>query len=254
LLVPLFVLEWFENLSDENGGRIFLNIHIYECIDGAKKATGLTVVIDVFRAFSTDCYVTRNGAETIIPVGDIGIAYKLKEEHPDYILMGERKGKIQPGFDFGNSPAQLEHVDFTGKTVVQTTSAGTQGIVNAVNASEIITGSLVNAKAIAKYIMAANPEMVSLVGMGNSGTAPAPEDTLCAEYIKSLLTGTPLDMDAAIASLKVNGAKRFFDPANADWSPEGDFYLSTALNRFDFVLKAEKGENGLFRLVKIAVG
>ena len=79
-----------------------MNIEILHLIEGAKKAEGLTVIIDVFRAFSTACYAVRNGAKEIIPVGDLKIAYQLKEENPNSVLIGERGGKIQPGFDFGN--------------------------------------------------------------------------------------------------------------------------------------------------------
>ena len=43
-------------------------------------------------------------------------------------------------------------LDLKEKTIIHTTSAGTQGIANAINAEEILTGSLVNAKAIAEYI------------------------------------------------------------------------------------------------------
>jgi 2-phosphosulfolactate phosphatase len=100
-------------------------------VEGSKEARGLTVVIDVFRAFSTAAYVMANGAEIIHPVGSLEEAFRLRELHPDWVLMGEREGKKVPGFDYGNSPYEVSGVDFTGRTVVQTTSAGTQGIVKA---------------------------------------------------------------------------------------------------------------------------
>ena len=146
-----------------------MKVQTYQLIEGAKEARGLTVVIDVFRAFTVACYAYANGAEDIITVGRLEDAYRIKESHPDYILSGERHGRIQPGFDYGNSPARIENVDFTGKTIIHTTSAGTQGIVNAVRADEIITGSFVNAKAVARYIGDKNPENVSLVCMGDEG-------------------------------------------------------------------------------------
>ena len=86
-----------------------MNVKILELISGAQKATGLTVIIDVFRAFSTACYVVNNGAERIIPVGDIDSAYDIKRSNPSYVLIGERKGMKPPNFDHGNSPAQIEH-------------------------------------------------------------------------------------------------------------------------------------------------
>lgn len=101
--------------------------------------------------------------------------------------MSERGGKKPAGFEYGNSPTQIENLDFTDKTLVQTTSAGTQGIVNATKAKEIITGSFVNAQAIIRYIKKQKPETVSLVAMGGEGVRSADEDRLCAEYIHTYL-------------------------------------------------------------------
>jgi 2-phosphosulfolactate phosphatase len=220
-------------------------------IEGAKKATGLTVIIDVFRAFTVACYAYSNGARDIIPVGELEAAYAIKQAHSEYLLIGERLGRIQPGFDFGNSPAQIEKADLKGKTLIHTTSAGTQGIVNAVFADEIITGSFVNAKAVAAYIIAQKPETVSLVCMGNGGIIINDEDTFCADYIESLLTDNAYDLEMAKVKLRQGSGKRFFDPVNSDWSPEDDFHLAMDFNRFDFVLKARRLEDGYIHLMKI---
>lgn len=222
-----------------------MNIKILQLIEGAKQATGLAVIIDVFRAFTVEAYLVNNGVKKLIPVGDKQIAYDYKEKHKDCILIGERHGIMLDGFDYGNSPSQIEKINFTGKTVVHTTSAGTQGIANAKNAKEILMGSLVNAKAIAEYIKIQNPEDVSLVCMGNGGKSEAKEDTLCAEYIKSLLEGKRLNLDKEIEDLKNIAGKRFFDPKLQDIFPERDFYLSTELNKFKFVLKVEKDDKGM---------
>ncbi len=56
------------------------------------------------------------------------------------------------GFDFGNSPTDISQADVRGKTIVHTTSAGTQGLTNASGADVVLTGSLVNAAAICEYI------------------------------------------------------------------------------------------------------
>ncbi|NLM73731.1 MAG: 2-phosphosulfolactate phosphatase [Clostridiaceae bacterium] len=230
-----------------------MKINVFQLIEGAKKATGLTVVIDVFRAFTLACYAFANGAEDIIPVADLDEAYNIKKANPDYILMGERHYRMQKGFDYGNSPALIENVDFSGRTLIHTTSAGTQGIINAKGADEIITGSFVNAKAIAKYIMKKNPETLSLVCMGDEGIKENDEDNYCARYIISLLQNEPFDLEEMKEILKTGSGKRFFNPENSNWSPEGDFYLSMEFNRFDFVLRAEKRDDGLFHLKRILV-
>ena len=108
-----------------------MNIKILHMVEGAKEATGVAVIIAVFRAFTVEAYLMNNGADKIIPVGDMNFAYDYKKVNPDAILVGERHGVILPGFDYGNSPSQLENVNFKDKIIVHTTSAGTQGIVNA---------------------------------------------------------------------------------------------------------------------------
>ncbi len=85
-----------------------------------------------------------------------------------------------------------------GKTIVHTTSSGTQGIANAKNADEIITGSFVNAGAIVRYIQKVKPEKVSLVCMGYACEYPTDEDTLCAEYIKNELEGIPNNFEEMV--------------------------------------------------------
>ena len=228
-----------------------MNIRILQLVEGAQQARGLTVIIDVFRAFTVEAWLSHNHAAAIIPVGDIQTALDYRANHPDALLCGERGGRKIEGFDFGNSPSAIEHTDLTGKTVVHTTSAGTQGIANALGAEEIIGGALVNASAIARYIRKQNPNEVSLVCMGLAGLEETQEDTLCARYIKSLLEDQPIaDMDAEIDILKRTSGAKFFDPAQQDVFPEADFHLSTQVDRFDFVLRYDR-ECGLMRRLHI---
>ena len=126
-----------------------MDIRILHLLEGADQAQGLAVVIDVFRAFSLECYLFSRGVQKIFAVGREETAWELKRENPEYPMAGERGGVILPGFDYGNSPSQTEHADFQDKILIHTTSAGTQGLVHtcAAGADEIITGSLVNASA-----------------------------------------------------------------------------------------------------------
>ena len=232
-----------------------MNVEILELIEWAKKAGGIAVVIDVFRAFSLECYLFGRGAERIYAVGGMDEAFALKREHPEYILIGERHGKMVEGCDFGNSPSQTEGADFKGKTVIHSTSAGTQGIVNASGADRIITGSLVNAKAVAQYIRSLGPERVCLIAMGNSGVRTAKEDVLCVQYIRCLLTGQaitddegneygPEDIGKLSQELRHDGGAHFFDPQRQEIYPEKDFFMCTQCNAFDFVIEAGRDEAG----------
>lgn len=222
-----------------------MNIRTLHMIEGAREARGIVVIIDVFRAFTTEAYLLARGAEKVIPVGEESLARRLKEENPDVILAGERRGVMLPGFDMGNSPAQAEKLDVDGKTVVHTTSAGTQGIANAIHADEILGGSLVTARAIAEYIRSSGAEEVSLVAMGLDAVSETEEDTLCADYIRALLEGREMDMATEIARLRETSGAKFFDPAQSDVFPEADFHMCVGVDRFDFVLRLAKPEGEL---------
>ena len=229
-----------------------MDIRKLNLLPGAREARGIAVIIDVFRAFSTACYVMANGAQQIIPVGDIEIARQLKNTNPDYVLMGERGGQKPPDFDYGNSPAEIKAVAFGGKIVIHTTSAGTQGLVNATGADEVITGSFVNAEAIVDYIRRRSPETVSLVSMGTGAHEPNVEDTLCAHYLAARLKNRAVDTGQMLRRLRQSPAARnFFDP-RIRWAPTEDFELCVAIARFDFVLKAGKTGQGQLSLKMLA--
>lgn len=222
-----------------------MNIRILQLLEGAQKATGLTVIIDVFRAFSVEASLMACGVEKIIPVADIDLAYAYKAEDPSVVLVGERGGRICEGFDYGNSPSQLEGADLKGKTVVHTTSAGTQGLFGAKNAAEILGVGLLNAKATAKYIAASGYTDVSLVCMGLAGIENTEEDLLCAEYIKALLENKPYPLEEKIKDLQFTSGAKFFDPAQQEVFPEKDFHICTQVDRYDFVLKLVKPQQGI---------
>lgn len=226
-----------------------MQINILQLTEGAREAKGTTVVIDVFRAFSTACYLVAAGVEKIIPVLHVEEALRLKEQFPEAILLGERNEKKVPGFDFGNSPTHILDKDLRGKTVIMTTSSGTKGLMNAVDAAEILSGSFVNAGAICEYISKANPARVSLVCMGYEGHTPTQEDTFLAEYIRAKLLGEPVDFDTMKMILRTGDGARLLDPANNEWSPSSDFDLCLDIDRFDFILKVST-ENGLKYLKK----
>lgn len=223
-------------------------------IDDPQKATGIAIIIDVFRAFTVEPILIKNGSKKLIVIADKEIAYNLKKENSDYILIGERDGKKLPNFDYGNSPSQIEKVDFTNKVIVHTTSCGTQGIVNSMNAKEIITGSLVNISAIVKYIKNRGYDDISIVTLAKPGADPFEEDKLCAEYIKEKLENKSTDeFKARILNLKYTSGAKFFDDELQEIYPKKDFYLCTDIDKYDFVLKAKKDEKGYFYMEKILV-
>ena len=221
-------------------------------VAGARSARGLAVVIDVFRAFSLAPYAFARGARSVVPVAEVEAARGLKRLHPDWLLIGERHARPLPGFDSGNSPADLERFDLRDRTLVHTTHSGTQGLAAASGADEVVTGSLVNAGAIVRYIRQRAPAVVTLVRMGKQAQERCAEDDLCAQFLQQRLIGEHPSVEDVPQRLRdVDSAAMFFDPA-CDWAPQRDFELCTRVDAFDFVLRLERGETPA-RLQRIEV-
>lgn len=230
-----------------------MEIGIFEFTEGARKAKGVAVIIDVFRAFSTECYAFDSGAARIIATGSVEEAVELKKKYTNSVLVGERNERKIDGFDFGNSPTELIKADLQGKTVIHTTTAGTQGLINAGNADIVLAAGFVNATATADYIRILNPGFVSLVAMGYRAELSTEEDLLCAEYIASALKGETMINHERIMDLKNSSGKRFFNPENIEFSPPTDFFLCTHADKFKFALRATVRIDGNIDIMKVEI-
>jgi 2-phosphosulfolactate phosphatase len=130
-----------------------------------------------------------------------------------------------------------------GRTLVQRTSSGTQGVVAAAGAERLYACSLVVASATARAIAAADPELVTLVATGSDRGHP--EDAACAAYVEAVLRGERPDLEALLAPLRATG--RYRELATGRWPgfPASDVELSLAADRFDFAMPVERDARGL---------
>ncbi|MFU8827781.1 MAG: 2-phosphosulfolactate phosphatase, partial [Brevefilum sp.] len=151
----------------------YFNLH------DAHLACGVVVVIDVLRAFTTAAHAFDVGAAKILPVASVSEALSLRDKIPDALVMGEVDGEQPVGFDFGNSPVQIRKQNLTGCTLIQRTSAGTQGLVRAQQAGLLFAASFVVARATALQIQALNASEVSFVITGASLGRDGDEDRAC---------------------------------------------------------------------------
>jgi 2-phosphosulfolactate phosphatase len=214
-----------------------MEISIGSLLAGAGQATGAVAIIDVFRAFTTAAVVLANGASRIVMVSSIEEAFALRDSGVGQICMGEVGGRTPDGFDFGNSPHEVSRVNFTGQTIIQRTSAGTQGIVAAAGAERLFAASLVTATATAQALAGAGSPRITLVAMGSNGTDRTDEDELCALHLRNLLEGRPGDR-AAVRQLILAGGEiaRFNDPARPYLHPE-DVAIALDIDRYDFAIE-----------------
>jgi 2-phosphosulfolactate phosphatase len=189
-------------------------------LEGAQTAKGVAVIIDVFRAFTCAPLLFSLGIQKSILVSTPEEAFALKKKNSQLVLIGEVGGIPIEGFDLGNSPSEILKKGtafFDGKTVVQRTSSGVQGVLMALDvADEVLPASYTLAKSTASYILSKQPPRVS-------------------DY----------DHNEALEEILYNQTtQKFFDPEKPHFPPE-DPIMCLQLNIHDFVLRASRDDGAV---------
>lgn len=111
----------------------------------------IVIIIDVLRATSAICTAFEHGVEKIIPVATVEEARTYKDK--GFLVGAERNGLPVDGFDFGNSPFHYMGDHIKGKTIVLTTTNGTQAIEAAKDAYKVVIGSFLNIDALCSWLI-----------------------------------------------------------------------------------------------------
>jgi len=217
---------------------------------------GPVVVVDVLRAFTTAAYAFASGADAIYLVAAVEEALAFKEQHLGAVAMGEDHGRRPVGFDFSNSPVAVSHADLTGRTIVQRTSAGTQGVIAATNADRLWVASLVCASATASAVNGAKLGDRAYVITGCFADAPdttGDDDRLTADFIERVRNGRDPNWAQTVGALKeTNEAKRTLALGAEDADPR-DVAFAARIDAFDFAMEVVRDERGV-RLKRVEVG
>lgn len=118
----------------------------------------IVVVVDILRATSVICTMFQNGVKEIIPVRSIDEAKEYKQK--GFLVVAERNGQKLDFADFGNSPFYFTPQTISGKTVVYSTTNGTNAITLSSGAQEVIIGSFLNISAIESYLSARSTDIL----------------------------------------------------------------------------------------------
>ncbi len=217
-----------------------MNVRIESLIEGAKRARGTVVIVDVFRAFTTAAVAFARGASRIVIVPDPTEALRLRDRGDGDFCVGEVNGIRPEGFDFGNSPYELMQADVRGKVVILSTRAGTVGVAAATGADEVYAGSFVVANATANAILRTQPTEVTLVAMGWNATVRTDEDEQFVLYLRNLLQGRRPDPEA-VRKLVLAGGEiaKFHDPAQPHFHPQ-DIQIALEIDKYDFAIRIFK--------------
>ncbi len=217
-----------------------MEIRIESLLDGARRARGTVVIVDVFRAFTTAAVALARGASRIVMAPEPEEALRLREQGVGDICVGEVNGMRPEGFDFGNSPHELMQAALEGRVVIQSTRAGTAGVVAATQAEAIYAGSFMVAGATVEAIRRDDPAGVTIVAMGWNATVRTDEDEQCALYLRNLLEGRRPDPEAVRKLVLAGGeVAKFHDPGQPHFHSE-DCEIALQIDRYDFAIRIER--------------
>jgi len=150
----------------------------------------VVAVIDVLRASTSIAVALDNGARSVIPVesAEAAIATSKQFEGVQVRLAGERKMRVIPGFDMGNSPTEFTEEAIAGCIVITTTTNGTAALLSLQGATDVVVASYVNYSVVAAMLRAAarSDVDISIVCAGTEGHFSL-EDAACAgKYVRSI--------------------------------------------------------------------
>lgn len=221
-------------------GRVDFN---YLDLPQAEQARGLVVVIDVVRAFTTAATAFSRGAERILLCGDVDEALAMRDQMPGSLVMGESGGLRVSGFDLWNSPREIARLDLSGITLIQRTSAGTQGAVAATGAEILLAASFVNCAATARYIQKQPVNKVDVVITGSQGRAGGIEDRACADYLKALINKTGANPVKYINRAEELIPKLWDDGSQRARELKADVAECLVADRFNFAMRIQKNDD-----------
>ena len=158
---------------------------------GEQTPAPVGIVVDVLRATSTICQALASGYGRVLCCAEIEEARALAATDGQAKLAGERRLEPIEGFDFGNSPAELEG-EAAAETLILTTTNGTRLLVVAAERFErVYVGSLLNLDAVTAAASESG-EDVAVLCAGVLGEL-ALDDAYCAGRIAEALGGEPED-------------------------------------------------------------
>ena len=202
-------------------------------------STSIMVIIDVFRAFTTAAYALDQNPKHYFLTNKTSVVERLIKEHPGAFLIGKPEIGQTLKYHIPNSPTRVQKHDLKGKTIIHRTEAGAKGVLESRSAVTplILVISFPNIVATAKYLKQFDRKTITIKPMGHEGITASLEDTLLAEFLKSLLDGETIDMEPFMKELKAGPGKYFFQEDQWQY-PEDDFKKCLEIDRFNFVMEA----------------
>lgn len=170
----------------------------------------LCIYIDVLRASSTICAAIMNGAKEIIPIADAEQAMRIYSglDREIRLIGGEKNMQKPANFNLGNSPLDYSRELVKDKTIIFSTTNGTNIFQYGRNSQHRIITAFVNFHKTIENIEAIlknnnKIDSINILCAGNN-TLFSYEDTLCAgNLISELARLTDIELSDSAHAAKV---------------------------------------------------
>ena len=160
------------------------------------------VIVDLLRATSVISTAFEFGIKDIIPVRTLEETLKYKG-FKNHIIAAERNTLLVEGFKYGNSPYHYMNEYIREKTLVLTTTNGTQAI-HIAKLHKVITASFINLNAVTEYLTDEHKNVIILCS-GWKGLFNLEDTIFAGALAKKLLESQKFtaDCDSLEASIQM---------------------------------------------------
>jgi 2-phosphosulfolactate phosphatase len=227
------------------GGRTrHVNIIHATGVEGARRAQGVVVVIDVLRSFTVSAYALAGGARECRLVTTVDEARQLASRTEGAVICAEEDALPVEGIPISNSPTMIRATDLNHRVLIQRSTAGTQ-VASAATSDDIFAASLVVARATVQACLLRRPATITLVA-----SADHPEDHACASYMQSLIENRKPNLDELLRPL--TRTERYRRVIGGHWPgfPRTDLELSLVSDIFNFAMPVTR-QPGYLRLTSL---
>jgi 2-phosphosulfolactate phosphatase len=171
-----------------------------ELFDKYTLENKIVVIVDILRATSIITTMFHNGLKKLIPVNSLKEANKYKND--GYLVAAERNGRKVDFADYGNSPFEFTTENLEGKTLVYSTTNGTNTINIAAKSESVLIASFLNLSSVAHYVVNQKKDVLILCS-GWEGNFCIEDSLFAGALTEKLLTSKNFttNCDSVILSL-----------------------------------------------------
>lgn len=200
----------------------------HEKIYDRQIAESTVLVIDVLRCTSAIINAFDNGAARVIPFIEPGDAIALATSigRNDCVVGGERGCNIVPGFDVGNSPFEYSREKVEGKTVIVSTSNGTNAICGTEKAKRVFLAAMSNSKAAAAKAIRYR-DNITIVCSGTNGMISADDCVAAGSVIANILNSR---VDAELTDFAMICVSLYYQWLNGEFDLLATFHCNRLIN------------------------